>query len=201
MGGLREAALTLLLLTSALAVAPSVGALPCDSGPWGVAASAPLQDDAGSGFDAGDAPEEAIELPGHDEYQAFLDPLYRDGRDAEDWYALDIPLLGRGIRFSVSEAYRTVDAPDVAFRMDVFAPGADAPSFTTTSRSGPIDLDAYDAGRWLVRVTVVDPPHAAYVCGTGEPLVGGTGARGATSEAISNHVVYFGCDPVCTWAA
>ena len=189
----------LTLLAATLGAAPaSAGGGVCDSGPWGVASSAPLQDDAGTGFDAGDARERATPLPGHANYSSFLDPVYRDGRDAEDWYTLELGSSSWDvIRFSVGAGY-TPGMPDLAFRMEVFEPGAATPSFSTTSRDAPIELADYSAGRWDVRVAVIDPQRVVYLCGTAAAPVAGTGLAGTTSRVVSNHMVYFGCEPVCT---
>lgn len=200
--GRSEALLALILTATILAIVapPAAADMHCDA-PWGAASSAPLQDDAGTGLDAGDAPGEATLLPGHGDYAAFLDPVRRDGGDAEDWYALDIPHTGESGLFSVSADYEgAAYALGTRFRLDVFEPGADEP-LTTFSDGAPVALTLEQAGTWLMRVTVVDAPQPVYACGTGGPLVRGSGVGGTTSAVASNHVVYFGCDPICTWNA
>ena len=201
--GRSEALLALALMATTLAIAapPAAADAHCDA-PWGAASSAPLQDDAGSGLDAGDAPQDATLLPGHGEYAAFLDPVKRDGGDAEDWYALDIPADGtdESAIFSVSSDYGPAPyALGTRFLLEVFDP--DGVTYETRSDSDPVALTLEKEGTWLMRVTVLDAPQPVYACGTGSPLVRGTGVGGTTSAIAANHIVYFGCDPICSWNA
>lgn len=184
----------LVLATFALA-APAAADVHCEA-PWGVTHSAPVQDDALRGFDAGDAPEDAILLPGHGDYPGFVDPVRRDGGDLEDWYAFELPPSGADTRyrFSVARDYTTPFYVG-AFQMEVFEPGVEVPLVTDVDSPAISRTDAA-GGTWLVRVTAI-PAADVYSCGQSAPIAPGLGMPGATSAVARNHWIYFGCEPFC----
>ena len=88
-----------LLLAAALVPAAAHGwGGACPSGP----PLALVQNDAGSGRDAGDLLEEALPLPGEGYFWGSLDPPLQVGlQDQHDWYRLDVPAGARNITVEV----------------------------------------------------------------------------------------------------
>lgn len=186
---LREAAAALLLV--ALALAPALAAAPAPA----CVGTRPAQDDAGSGRDAPDSRALALPLRAEGYFWGWLDPLEGASADHADWYAVTLVGSGHGVMLSVSSNETGVYAGG-PYRLEVFAPGADEPFATAVSYDEPIRFTDDAAGVYHVRVSPDAPVPVGPACpgpAAPDPLAAPTG------EAVRNHGVYFGCDPVCDW--
>ena len=184
---LREASAALLLV--ALALAPAMAAAPAPA----CVGTRPAQDDASSGHDAPDARDLALPLRGEGYFWGWLDPADAAGADREDWYA--VPLVGSGHEVMLSVSSNGTGEHVGPYRLDVFAPGEDEPFATSASYEDPVRFTDDAAGVYHVRVTpylpvAVEGPACAPAP---DPVAAPTG------EAVRNHGLYFGCDPVCDW--
>lgn len=197
---LREAALTLVLLFSATLALPSAPALPaaCDAI---AGAEESLQDDAQSGVDAPDAPQDALRVGSDGYYSGYLSAVGHATADREDWYVYAVPEGIDDMKVNVTvalpgDAYDATALPAnlQAFLLTVFPPQG-AP-LMVSSYDGTLVIAEPASGDYLVRVTATTLVEIGS-CGSGAPLA----SPASPASAPRNHGFYLGCDPLCAEGA
>lgn len=192
--GRTARALALLLALAALPAAAGLGA--CQpAAPFDALRA--LQDDAGSGRDAGDCDALAVPLR-HDGYHwGTLDPpLPQEGLDANDWYAIHFE-RGQAVMASVAvNVNSTVPymlLAHVPTRLEVWPPGAASAVGATTSCAGAVRFDS-SPGVWRLRVAASPLPGTG-PCAPSAPDYPPPPLEPA--QARQSYGVYFGCNPHC----
>lgn len=197
MGPGAAAGLALALLLAALPLPPAASepAL-CSAFATAVPpAHAVLQDDAGSGTDAGDALAAAMPLGFEGYVLGYLDPAVgHDAADTEDWYGVELPGAGEVVSVGMTWDYASV-VPGYQVLAQVYAPGGQL-VFTTGSAEEPRNFTNHVAGWWHIRVfhtPLADAPPLQGPCAS----VPASPGLEVPARNAQNYGMYFGCHPHC----
>lgn len=187
------AALTMLLAPPAASGDPALcGAL---------AAPRALQDDGGSGQDAGDERAWAVALRTDGYVWGSLEPPGQYGAaDLSDWYFAHVPPGERRVTVgafmydhslgtaALSEA---LSGTPLAFRLEVWEPGAAEPRHWLANGTN-LTLPSTTGGTWYILIYI--PPLAGQALCASAPPPPGSGVMRRETQAYG---MYFGCDPIC----
>jgi len=192
----RVLALAALLVGGGLAV-PAVATPPAPACPVQTMTGF-LQNDAGSGRDAGDVRDGAVPLL-HEEWSwGNLDPPLAYGfQDLQDWFTLDVPQGERNITVKVvflPNYYYGDDAVPVFYSLDVWRAGQEFPVHETISYLPPTSFQEVGGERLWLRVYEV-PLSIASPClpGSGLPMP----STGLLPADIGAYGLLVRCNPAC----
>lgn len=168
-----------------------------------------LQDDAGSGGDAGDSAGAAAPMPqlNYSYSWGFVEPgVGRDFADLEDWFSIELGGWGAPAMAEVNATFHRSDALPYAlvdqdgplrFQITAFPPDGSDPLVGVPNGNGGTHVRFFDTipGEWLFQVRLPYVLGGAAACAGpyANPSVPGP----ANPAPATNYGVYFGCHPHC----
>ncbi|MCA1813232.1 MAG: hypothetical protein LC624_04690 [Halobacteriales archaeon] len=191
----------LLLLAGLLGASPP--ASPEAGMVCGLAVPRAVQNDGESRGDAADAPAHAVRIAEDNYTWGFLDVEAQTGMsDLDDWYVASVPGGARVVNVSVVARVDYVVPPPLPalyplpFHVQAWRGGELV--VNALNGQGNVSVPSDAPATWLLHVFVAPVAGAPPLCLETHAPVGGLGML---PQEAQDYGVYFGCNPLCFYAA